>query len=601
MHARYRMLLSLMVLTLSLAACGGQAPAPAAQQPTAVAPTTAPAVTAPPTTEAIATEATATEEPTATEPAVTEEPAATDPAATEEPAATEVATTNPAGGTIPAGQSGGTIVVAMTADPGALNPAVTTSGNTHTVADQIFNGLVGLDDQLNPVPELAASWEISDDGKVYTFKLHPGVQWHDGQPFTSADVKFSFEEALVKFHSRTKAGLETIIENIETPDDGTVVFTFKQAYGPLLQRLNVTEAPIIAKHIYEGKDLQQDPANLTPIGTGPFKFVDYVKSDHITLERNPNYFRADLPYLDKVIFRIIPEANTAVLALEQGEIDYISSVPGSELERLRGNPELTLAQGFGGPGGSLCQDTLIPNMTKSPFDKLEVRQAFYQALDRQFIADRVYFGQGTSSTGPISHKMEWAYTSDVTAYPFDVAHANELLDQAGLPRGADGNRFTVTFTHASSFARLGEAMREQLKQVGINLELEGLDFNAAVEKVFTKKEFDLGVASYCNGPDPEIGVRRAYISTNIGPIPFSNGAGYKNEQVDQLLDQAAALTERPERAALYAQMQKIITDDLPYFWLIDSEGYRAHRATYQGFRYSTGPFLETVSTTEAGG
>jgi len=579
MHVRYRMLLGLPVLlALLLSACGGQPAVPAAQQTAVEAPTTAPAVT--------------------------DAPATTEPAATEAPAATAeqtAAAADAAGGTVPAGQSGGTIVVAMTADPGALNPAVTTSGNTHTVADQIFNGLVGLDDELNPVPELAESWEVSEDGKVYTFKLQPGVQWHDGQPFTSADVKFSFEEALIKFHSRTKAGLETIIESIETPDESTVVFTFTQPYGPLLQRLNVTEAPIIPRHIYEGKDLQNDPANLSPVGTGPFKFGEYVKGDHVTLERNPNYFRADLPYLDRVIFRIIPEANTAVLALEQGEVDYLSGVPGSDLERLRGNPEITLAQGFGGPGGSLCQDTLIPNLTKAPFDKLEARQAFYHALDREFLVERVYFGQGAPSTGPISRQMEWAYTGDVTTYPFDTTRANELLDQAGLPRGADGNRFTVTFTHASSFARLGEAMREQLRQVGINLELESLDFNAAVEKVFNQKDFDLGVASYCNGPDPEIGVRRAYVSTNIGPIPFSNGAGYTNEQVDQLLDQAAALTDRADRAELYAQMQKIITDDLPYFWLVDSQGYRAHRATFQGFRYSTGPFLETVSTTEAGG
>ena len=603
MHARYRLLLSLTLL-LFLAACGGQ-PAPVAQQTTAAEPAAAPAATAPPATEVTATEAPAATEPAATEAAATEEPAATETAATEEPAATETATEEPAasaaGGTVPAGQSGGTIVVAMTADPGALNPAVTTSGNTHTVADQIFNGLVGLDDELNPVPELAASWEVSEDGKVYTFKLQPGVQWHDGQPFTSADVKFSFEEALIKFHSRTKAGLETILESIETPDDGTVVFTFKQPYGPLLQRLNVTEAPIIPRHIYEGKDLQNDPANLSPVGTGPFKFVEYVKGDRVTLERNPTYFRADLPYLDRVIFRIIPEANTAVLALEQGEVDYLSGVPGSDLERLRGNTELTLAQGFGGPGGSLCQDTLIPNLNRAPFDKLEVRQAFYHALDREFLVERVYFGQGTPSTGPISRQMEWAYTDDVTTYPFDIARANELLEGAGLPRGADGNRFTVTFTHASSFSRLGEAMREQLKQASINLELESLDFNAAVDKVFIQKDFDLGVASYCNGPDPEIGVRRAYVSTNIGPIPFSNGAGYKNERVDQLLDQAAALTDRAERAELYAEMQKIITDDLPYFWLVDSQGYRAHRAMFQGFRYSTGPFLETVSTTEAGG
>lgn len=500
---------------------------------------------------------------------------------------------------VAAPKRGGTVVIAAGSDPGSLNTAITTAGGTHYVADHIYNGLVGLDDELKPVPELAASWQITEGGKVYTFKLQPNVTWHDSRPFTSADVKFTFEEVLLKYHSRTKAALENIIESITTPSADTVVFRFKQTYGPLLQRLDVVEAPIVAKHIYEGKNVQTDPANLKPVGTGPFKFAEYIKGDRITLERNPNYFRAGLPYLDKVIFRIIPDANTATLALEQGEVDYISSVQGSDLDRLQNNDDIRLGEGFGGGGGSLCQNVLIPNLMKnSPFNKLEVRQAFYQALDRQFIVDRVYFAQGSVSTGPLSRQMVWAYSPAVKSYPYNVATANQLLDGAGYPRGADGNRFTIVFTHASSFGKLGEAMREQLKQVGINLQLEGLEVNAANEKVFIKKEFDLGVASYCNGTDPEIGVRRVYVSSNIGPILFSNGAGYKNARVDQLLDQAAALTDRTERAKLYAEMQKILVDELPYFWIIDSAGFRAHRAEFTGFRFSAGPFLEPVYSTK---
>jgi peptide/nickel transport system substrate-binding protein len=494
---------------------------------------------------------------------------------------------------------GGTLVVAANADPGSLNTAITTAGGTHYVADHIYNGLVGLDDQLNPIPELAASWQITEGGRVYTFKLQPNVKWHDNRPFTSADVKFTFEEVLLKFHSRTKAGLEEVLAGIDAPTPDTVVFRFKQPYGPLLQRLDVVEAPIIAKHIYEGKNVQQDPANLRPVGTGPFKFVEYVRGDHVTLERNPNYFRTGLPYLDKVIFRVIPDTNTATLALERGEVDYISSVNGSDIERLIKNTDLKLAKGFGGGGGSLCQNVLIPNLMKeSPFKKLEVRQAFYQALDRQFILDRVYFGQGDISTGPISRQMTWAYSADVKSYPYNVAAANQLLDRAGYPRAADGNRFTVVFTHAASFARLGEAMREQLKQVGINLQLESMEVNAANEKVFIKKEFDLGVASYCNGTDPEIGVKRVYVSNNIGPVLFSNGAGYRNERVDQIFDQAAASTDRATRVRLYAELQKILTDEVPYFWIIDSEGFRANRATFAGFRYSFGPFIEKVFASE---
>jgi peptide/nickel transport system substrate-binding protein len=493
-------------------------------------------------------------------------------------------------------KSGGTLVVVMANDPGSLNPAITTAFFTHFVTDQVFNGLVALDDHLNPVPDLAASWTVSGDGKAYTFHLRSGVQWQDGQPFTSADVKFTFEQGLLKYHSRTKAGLTPVLDGIDTPDPLTVIFRFKRPYGPLLQRLDVVETSIIPTHIYEGKDLLKDPANLMPIGTGPFKFVEYVKGDHITLERNPHYFKAGLPYLDKVIFRIIPNATTAAQALEQGEVDYVNSVPGSDITRLRNNSQLTLVQGFGGSGGSLCQDTLIPNLTKAPFNNLDVRRAFYQALDRQFLLDHVYFDQGQVSTGPISRQMTWAYSPDVGSYPYSPASANQLLDQAGYPRGPDGNRFTVTFTFASSFAELGAAMREQLKQVGINLVLESLDFNAAVQKVFVQKNFDLGIASYCNGYDPEIGVRRLYVSTNIGPIPFSNGAGYRNPQIDQLFNQAAALTDRTQRAQVYAVIQKTLADDLPYFWIVDTQGYRAYRSTFKGFHLSNNLFEQAWST-----
>lgn len=504
--------------------------------------------------------------------------------------------TTPPSSTTNTPKSGGTLVVAMANDPGTLNPDITTAFFTHFVTDQVFNGLVALDDHLNPVPDLATSWLISGDGTAYTFHLRSGVQWQDGQPFSSADVKFTFEQGLLKYHSRTKAGLTPVLAGIDTPDALTVIFRFKKPYGPLLQRLDVVEASIIPKHIYEGKDLLKDPANLTPVGTGPFKFVEYVKGDHITLARNPHYFKAGLPYLDKLIFRIIPNATSAVQALEQGEVDYVDSVPGPDLSRLRNNSQVTLVQGFGGSGGSLCQDTLIPNLTKAPFNKLDVRRAFYQALDRQFLLDHVYFDQGQISTGPISRQMAWAYSPGAGSYPYSPASANQLLDQAGYPRGPDGTRFTVTFTYASSFAQLAEAMREQLKQVGINLALESLDFNAAVQKVFVQKNFDLGIASYCNGNDPEIGVRRLYVSTNIGPIPFSNGAGYVNPQIDQLFNQAAASTDRTQRAQVYASIQKTLVDDLPYFWVVDTQGYRAYRSTFKGFHLANNLFEQAWST-----
>ena len=493
----------------------------------------------------------------------------------------------------PGGQSA-TLVVALNGDPGALNPAVTTSGSTHPVTDQIFNGLVGLDETLAPVPELAERWTIEDEGRTYRFALRHGVRWHDGRPFTSADVKFTFEEALLKYHSRTRAALQGLLERVDTPDDYTAVFRLRRPYSPLLQRLDVVEASIIPKHAYAGQDLLSGEATRRPIGTGPFRFVSYAPADRVVLERNPTYFRTGLPGVDRLVFRILPNAATAIAALENGEVDYVGSVAGPEVERLRQTRGIAVASGTGGSGGSVCQDVLIPNLSRPPFGDLRVRRAIAMALDRQFIVDHVYFGQGRPATGPISHLLAWAYTPDVRQYPHDVAAAARLLDEAGLTAGRNGERFTITFTHANTQQRLAQAVREQLKAVGMTVNLETLDFNAAVDRVYVKKNFDLGMASYCNGADPDIGVRRVYVSSNIGPLPFSNGAGYRNPRIDELFDDASRLADRDARRVRYVEIQRILAEDVPYFWIIDSEGLRAYRTAFTGFRLWTGAFVETV-------
>jgi peptide/nickel transport system substrate-binding protein len=413
-------------------------------------------------------------------------------------------------------------------------------------------------------------------------------------PLTSADVKFTFEEALLKYHSRTRAALEGLLLGVDTPDSRTAVFRLTRPYSPLLQRLDVVEASIIPRHQYAGHDLLAGEPTRRPVGTGPFRFVSYTTGNNLVLEKNPDYFREGLPRIDRLVFRIFPNASMAITALEKGEIDYVGSVPGADAERLRQTAGIAVVTGSGGSGGSICQDVLIPNVTRPPFSEVRVRRAFAHALDREFLVERVYFNQGRSSTGPISRLLTWAYTAETRQYAQDVVEANRLLDEAGFPRSASGERFAVTFTHAAAQQRLGQAMRRHLSAVGIALNLQTLDFNAAVDQVFVKKSFDLGFASFCNGADPDIGVRRVYVSSNIGPYPFSNGAGYRNARVDQLFDLASAAVDRDERRRHYVEIQQILAEEVPYFWIIDSEGFRAHRTAFTGFRLWTGAFAETV-------
>jgi peptide/nickel transport system substrate-binding protein len=493
-------------------------------------------------------------------------------------------------------KNGGTLVVAIASDPGHFNPAITTGFTQHVVADSIFNGLVALDENLQSIPDLADKWDISDGGKTFTFHLHPNVVWHDGQPFTSADVKFSFEQVLLKYHSRTSSGLTPVLDKIETPDDLTVVMRFKQPYGPLLQRLDVTETPIIAKHIYDGQDPNKADANLKPIGTGPFKFSEYVKGDHVNLVRNEKYFKTGWPHLDKVVFKVIPDANVALQALQKGEVDYSWNTTEAQTPTLQSSPGVSLAAAAAGPGGSFCINTLVFNLEHKPLDVLEVRQAISYALDRNRMRAQIHFNTGAVATGPIASKMSWFYNPNVTKYDFSVDKAKDLLDKAGFKAGADGTRFKLVFPHPNTFDKYGEIMREELAAVGITMQDVSLDFNAATDRLFMKRDFDLGIVSYCNGPDPEIGVKRVYDSRNVKPISFSNGAAYKNPQIDDLFDKAAATVDQKERAKYYFDIQDILTKQVPYLWLIETEGARAFRSEFHDFEHWTGHFAESAWT-----
>jgi peptide/nickel transport system substrate-binding protein len=484
---------------------------------------------------------------------------------------------------------GGTLVSAMGAEPRVLNPGITTDFYDYMVSGAIYNKLVTLGPDQAPAPDLAKSWTVSEDAKTLTFKLNSGVKWHDGKPFSSADVKFSYEKIINVYHG-SGAVIFTKVASIEAPDPDTVIIHLKEPSAPFLTFI-ARDGRILPKHLYENSDIQNNPTNLKPVGTGPFKFASWQRGSSITLERNPDYFVKGQPYLDRIVFKVIPDASARVVALESGEVDYVaaSDLQSSAVERLRKTAGITVTSKGHESWAAITE--LMFNMDKPPLNDLKVRRAISQAINRDFIVDKASFNLNKVATGPLSSETSWAYAKDVHLYPYDVAAAEKLLDEAGFKRGADGTRFKMKVVAArgvDAFAKSAEIVAEQLKKVGIDVEVNILDRATVLNQVYTKREFDTFIHSMTSGPDPAIGVERQYISSNIRPSPFTNAVGYKNPAVDKLFADAAIETSIDKRAGFYKSAQKILTDDAVMVWLYEGVIYSAFRSEFGGM-HESGP------------
>ena len=564
----------LVAFVLFIGACSPTTPVPSSEAPEATQPSVEITETMemkPTETEAMKTPAIETEL-TPTESIVAEEPASGD---------------NP--------QHGGTLVVALGSDPEHLNTTISSSVVVGLPAGAVTEGLVRIDRDYNAIPTLAESWEISDDGLVYTFHLRQKVKWHDGEPFTSADVKYTLEE-ISPFHSRAGAVLNHIT-SIETPDDYSVVMTLDVPFSPFLTFLTSENAGIQPKHIYEGTDIQQNPANLAPVGTGPFKFESWTPGESVVFTRNDEYWDAPAPYLDKVIFRILPDSSGRILALQAGDIDYISNydINFVDVFRLVDDPNIFVELGRGHPRVLL----LFFNTLEVPFDTPEVRKALFMALDRELMLDSAFGGIGSLGKSSIPPGLTWAYNPNVDytkMYPYDPAGAESMLDEVGFTRGADNTRFTIRFLFDPAqpgFNDVADIIRANLAEIGVTVELEPRERAVWLEQLYTQKDFDTSIAFYTTSGDPVLGVQRAYLCDEIRQASFTNASQYCNEALDELFAQATSAVTKEERAKFYFEAQEIIAQDLPSAVLIDSGFADAIRSNYGGLE----TFFQSPETT----
>ncbi len=465
-------------------------------------------------------------------------------------------------------RKGGTIVVSIAADPAQLNIGTSLESNDLSVGTKIFNTLLVDDATFTPQPAgLAESYQVSPDGKTLTFKLRSGVKWQDGQAFTCADVAFTFDTFLRKYSPTSSTLLNDTLEGVQCTDDLTAVFKLKAPSMPLLAQLGQMDGGVVLpKHLLEGQDPTKSTFNQKPIGTGPFMLSEWVRGDHITLVRNPNYFMKGRPFLDKIIYKIIPNAQAATAAFEAGEIDYIQDfrTSKSDLDRFSKMPGVQIGYDLEPPKRMVLE---INNVSCKLCTDINVRRAISAAIDRDAGIKLTRFGAGTPVYGPIAPQYAWAYNKNASEPHYDVAAANKLLDDAGYKRGADGTRFSLGLTVRagdSRYDRPADVIREQLKAVGIDLKLRVVEKAVLYDQVYAKYDFDIYISRRPGGADPATGIFGQYTCDMIDPKKTNvNSTRYCNKDLDALIAQAGLGMDKAERAKLYYQVQDILTKDIP--------------------------------------
>ena len=465
---------------------------------------------------------------------------------------------------------GGRLTLLVNPEPNVLINFATTAGAEQKASPKVTEGLLSYDFNVRPQRQLATAWTISADGLQYTFKLRQGVRWHDGEPFTSKDVATSIG-LLKQYHSRGRSTFANVVE-VRTPDPHTALLQLSRPAPYLIYALAASESPIVPAHLYDSGDPLNNPHNIAPIGTGPFRFKSWERGSHVVLVRNPDYWDAPKPYIDELVLRFIGDPAARAVALETGELDLAGEnpVPLLDIQRLQALPHLALeSRGY---SYDAAQTQLQFNLDNRYLANPKVRQAIAHTIDREAILRAVWYGYGIVAPSPISPLLTQFYDPHAPTWPHDPAKANQLLDEAGLPRQSNGYRFALNVDYNPydpTFARLADYLRQTLRGVGIEATVRSQDFGAYVKRIYTDRDFDLDANFLGNTFDPTVGVQRLYWSKNFRKgVPFSNATHYSNPEVDRLLEAAAVENDPRTRVAYFRQFQQVVGQDLPIVDLV---------------------------------
>ena len=446
---------------------------------------------------------------------------------------------------------GGALRIGWIPDAKTLDPHFSVQFSERYVLYMVFNTLVGLDRSFNVVPELARAWQVSPDGKQVTFQLQRGVKFHDGTDFTAEVVKWNIERILdPQTKSPQRSQLDPAVAAVKAVDPYTVMFELKKPFPPLLAALAERPGFIVSPAAVKkwGPDFGRHP-----VGTGPFRLVEWVADSQVTIERFPDYWDKGKPYLDKVVFRVVPDPTVRLTMLRTGEVDITTDVDTKDVPGLQGDPNLKVSE----MKPAARWTALQWQVDKPPFNNKALRQAIALAIDRDELKNVLLHRFGESARGPVTPGLWW-FDPNLKGFGHDLELAKKKLAEAGYPNGFR-HKFVVENT--PQWIRQAELLHAQLQKINVTMDFE-LANPADAYALIVQRKTNWTHTRWTQRADPNGLLYILFHSKG-----FANSTGYSNPRVDELLDRAAVIYEPERRKPLYQEAERLIVDDVTYVFL----------------------------------
>lgn len=477
--------------------------------------------------------------------------------------------------------TGGTLQVASGGDPQNMDPHTTTINVAQMVLDNVVEELFEIDENLDVQPLLAEDYEVSDDETTYEISLKEGVTFHNGDPLTSADVKYSIERILDPDLGSPRAANFELVDSIETPDDSTVVFELSEPFAPFIIGL-AESAGIIPEGIDEDVDLQQNP-----VGTGAFTFEEWQTDEQVTIAQFDDYHEDDLPYLDDVEFDVIPEPATRLTQLQDGSADVMFGVPFQRADDIDQGSNTSLQS-----VSSLWKLGYWFNTDEPPFDDARVRRAISHSINREQLVQGVLFGRGEVAHDPIPPTSSWRDRIDTgEPHEFDRQRAQSLFDEAGVDPSSISTSIKAQRTPGPSYADAATLVQSQLAQLEMDVDVDIMDFSTWLQEVWVDKNYEMAVGSWAGRIDPDGWYYRQFHSEGAW-----NRWNYANDEVDDLLVQGRTTTDQEERGEIYSQIDQIVSEDAPQVYLFFRDDLTGLKTSVGGYQLEPAHNAEFRST-----